>query len=142
MNNSVLGKAMKNVRKHRDIRLVTTEKRRKYLVSELNYHTTKFFTENVLTIAIEKAQILMNKSIYLVLSTLDLSKIAIYEFWYDYVKVKYGEKAKLCYMDTDSLIVHLKINCIYKDITEDVETRFDTSNYDHYQKKIIRKLSV
>ena len=52
----------------------------------------------------------------------------MYEFWYDYVKPKYGENAKLCYMDTDSFIVHVKADDIYKDITEDVETRFDTSN--------------
>ena len=70
----------------------------------------------------------MNKPVYLGLSTLDLSKTAMYKFWYDYVKPKYGENAKLCYMDTDSFIVHLKHN-IYKDTAEDVETRFDTLNF-------------
>ena len=54
----------------------------------------------------------------------------MYEFWYDYVKQKYGEKAKLCYMDTNSFIVYIKSDGIYKDITEDVKTRFDTSNYE------------
>ena len=54
----------------------------------------------------------------------------MYEFWYDYVKPKYGENAKLCYMDTDSFIVHIKTYDIYKDIAEDVETRFDTSNFE------------
>ena len=54
----------------------------------------------------------------------------MYEFWYDYVKPKYGENAKLCYMDTDSFIVHVKTDDIYKDIAEDVETRFDTSSYE------------
>ena len=68
----------------------------------------------------------MNKPIYLGLSILDLSKTVMYEFWYDYVKPKYGENAKLCYMDTDSFIVHVKTDDIYKDIAEDVETRFDT----------------
>ena len=53
----------------------------------------------------------------------------MYESWYDYGKLKYGEKAKLCYMDTDSLIVYIKTNDIYKDIAENVETRYDTSNY-------------
>ena len=77
-----------------------------------------------------KTQILMNKPVYLGLSILDLSKTVIYEFWYDYVKPKYGENAKLCYMDTDSFIVHVKTDDIYKDIAEDVETRFDTSNYE------------
>ena len=70
----------------------------------------------------------MNKPIYLGLSILDLSKAVMYEFWYDYVKPKYDEKSKLCYMDTDSFIVHVKTKDIYKDIAEDVEKIFDTSN--------------
>ena len=77
-----------------------------------------------------KTQILMNKSVNLGLSILDLSKTVMYEFWYDYVTPKYLENAKLCYMDTDSLIVHAETDDIYKDIAEDVETRFDTSNYE------------
>ena len=77
-----------------------------------------------------KTQILINKPAYLGLSTLDLSKIVIYEFWYDYVKPKYGENANLCYMDTDSFSVHIKTGDIYKDIAEDFETRFDTSNFE------------
>ena len=70
----------------------------------------------------------MNKPVYLRLSILDLSKTVKYEFWYDYVKPEYGENAKLCYMDTDSFIVHVKTDDIYKDIVVDFETRFDTSN--------------
>ena len=70
----------------------------------------------------------MIKLVYLGLSILDLSKTIIYNFWYDYVKPKYGEKAKLCYMDTDSFIVYIKTDDIYKDTAEDVKTRFDTSN--------------
>ena len=72
----------------------------------------------------------MNKPVYLGLSILELSQILKYEFWYDYVKPKYGEKAKLYYMDTDSFIIYIKADDIYKDIAEDVETRFDTSNYE------------
>ena len=71
----------------------------------------------------------MNKLIYLGLSILELSKILMYEFWYGYVKSKYGEKAKQCYMDRDSFIAYIKTDYIYKDIAEDVQTRFDTSNY-------------
>ena len=107
MNNAVFRKVMENVRKYRGIKLVTTERRRNYLVSEPNYYTTKFFTENSLIVEMKKTQILMNKPVYLGLSILDLSKTVMYEFWYDYVKPKYGENAKLCYMDTDSLIVHV-----------------------------------
>ena len=70
MNNEVFGKTMENVRKHRDIKLVSTEKRRNYLVSETNYHATKFFTEHLLAIEIRKTQILLNKPVYLRLSIL------------------------------------------------------------------------
>ena len=72
----------------------------------------------------------MNKPVYLGLSILDLCKTGIYEFWYDYVKPKYDEIAKLCYMDTDSFIVHEKTDDVSKDIAENVETRFDTSNFE------------
>ena len=72
----------------------------------------------------------MNKPVYLRLSILELSKIVMYRFWYDYVKPKYDEKAKLCYMGTDRFIVYVKTDDIYKDIAEDVETRFGTSNYE------------
>ena len=73
MNNQVYGKAIENIRKHRDIKLVTAERRRIYLVSEPNYHTTKFFTETLLKIEMRKTQILTNKLLYLSLSILDLS---------------------------------------------------------------------
>ena len=96
-----------------------------YLVSEANYHTTKFITENLLAIE-KKTEILMNKPVYLGLSTLELSKILMYKFWYDFVKPKYGKKGKLCYMDTDTFTVCIKTYDIYKDIAEDV----DTLNYE------------
>ena len=80
MNNAVFVKTMENMRKHKDIKLVPTEKRRNYLVSEQNYHTTKFFTDNLLAIEMKKTQILMNKPVYLGLSILDLSKTGMYEF--------------------------------------------------------------
>ena len=111
-NNAVFGKTMVNVRKHRNIKLVTTERRRNYLVSEPNCHTTKFFMENLLAIEMRKTQILMNKPVYLGLSILDLSKTVIYEFWYDYVKPKYGKNRKLCYMDADSLIKDLTLQIL------------------------------
>ena len=77
-----------------------------------------------------KPQINMNKPVYLGLSILDLIKTVMYEFWYDYVKPKHGVNVQLCYMSTDSFIVHLKRDDIYKDIVEDVETRFDTSSFE------------
>ena len=129
MNNAIFAKSMKNVKKHRNIKLVTTERRRNYIVSEPNSHTTKFFTENLSAIEMRKTQISMNKAVYLGFSILNLSKIVIYEFLYDYLKPKYGENPKLCYMGISSFIVRAKTDDIYKDIVEDVATRFDTSNY-------------
>ena len=108
MNNAVFGKTMEYVKKHRDSKLVTTETKRNYLGSESNHHTTKFFTEHLLVIEMKKTEILVNKAVYLGFSILELSKILIYQFCYDYVKSKYGKKAKLCYMDTDLFIVYIK----------------------------------
>ena len=78
----------------------------------------------------KKTQITMNKFVYLGLSILDLTKPVMYEFWYDYVKPKCDENANICYMETDSLIVHVKTYDIYKNIAEDVEEKFDTSNFE------------
>ena len=108
MNNAVFGKTVEYVKKHRDSKLVTTERRTNYLGSESNHHTTKFFTEHLLAIVMKKTEILVNKAVCLGFSILELSKILIYQFCYDYVKSKYGKKAKLCYMDTDLFIVYIK----------------------------------
>ena len=82
---------------------------------EPNYHKTIFFVEILLAVK--------SKKIYLGLSILQISKIVLYEIWYDYMKPKYGEKAKLCYMDTDNFIVYVKT----EDIAKDVETKFNLS---------------
>ena len=130
MNNAVFGKTMENVMKHRDIKLVATDKRRNQLVSEPNYHTIKCFLENLAAIEMKKTKVKMNKSIYLGLSILETSKILMYKFWHDYMKPKYGDNVKLCYMNTDSFIIHIKTEDFYEDIANDVEKRFDTSNYE------------
>ena len=95
MNNAVIRKTMENVRKHRDINLHTIERRRNYLATESNYHATKFLTEILLVTEMKKLQILMSKPGYMGLSILELSKTLTYEFWYDYVKPKYGEKREV-----------------------------------------------
>ena len=87
MNNSVFGKTMESVRNHRDIKLVTSEKRRK--VSEPNYHSCKNFSDHSVAIKMKKTRIKMNKPLYLGMSILDISKTLIYKFWYDYFKPKY-----------------------------------------------------
>ena len=129
MNNVVFGKTMENVRKHRDIKLVKTNKKRNKLVSEPNFHTMKLIDNNLAIIEMRKVKVKMNKPIYLGLSILDISKITMYEFWYDYVKIKYQHKPRLCYMVTDSFVVNIKTKDFYKDISQDVNQWFDTSNY-------------
>ena len=135
MNNSVFGKTMENVRNYRDIKLVTTDKKRKKLVSEPNYHMTRKFSEYLMAIELTKTKVKMNKPVYLGMSILDISKTLMYEFWYDYIKPKYEDVAKLCYVDTDSFIIHIKIEDFYEHIADDVERRFDTYNYDENDKR-------
>ena len=130
MNNAVLGKTMENIRKHREIKLATTDKKRSKLVSEPNYHTINLISEDLSIIEMKKTKVKMNKPIYLGLSILEISKILMYEFWYDYMKPKYDNNVKLCYMDTDSFIMDIKTNDFYKHIANDVENSFDTSNYE------------
>ena len=131
MNNEVLGKTMENVRKNCDIKLVKTDKKRNKLVSEPNYHTMKLIDDNLAIIEMKKVKVRMNKPIYLGMSILDISKITMYEFWYDYIKNKYGERVNLCYTDADSFIINVKTKNFYKDISDNVIERFDTSDYIH-----------
>ena len=130
MNNSVFGKTMENIRKHREIKLVTTDKKRSKLVSEPNYHTINLISEDLSIIEMKKTKVKMNKPNYLGLSILQISKILMYDFWYDYMKPKYNDNVRLCCMDTDSFIMNIKTNYFYKDISDDVDNRFDTSNYE------------
>ena len=121
INNAVFGKTMENIRKHRDNKLFTTERRKNYLMLAPNYYSTKFYHQ--------KRTCFRNQPVCLGLSISDLSKTAMHEFWYDYIKLN-SEKAKLGYMDTDSFIVHVKPEDIYKDIARDAQIRFDASNYE------------
>ena len=130
MINSMFGKTMENVRNHRDIKLVTTNKQRNKFASEPNYHSTKYISKDLLIMEMKKTEVKMNKPMYLGQAVLDISKILMYEFWYNYLKPKYGEKVKLCYMDTDSFVIYVETEDFYKDIANDVDKWFDTSNYD------------
>ena len=129
MNNAVYGKTMENVRKHRIIKLLNNDKKANKLVPEPNNHTAKWFSENLLAIEMKKTSVKMNKPIYLGLAILSLSKILMYDYWYNEMKPKYEDTIRLCYMDTHSLIMHIKTEDFYKDIANDVEKRYDTSNY-------------
>ena len=130
MNNSVFGKTMENVRNHRDIKLVTSDKRRKRLVSEPNYHSHKNFSEHLMAIEMNKTKVKMIKPLYLGMPVLDISKTLMYKCWYDYIKPKYGDRSKLCYTDTDSFVIHIITEDFFKDIAPDVDIWFNTSNYD------------
>ena len=121
---------MENLRNHRDIKLVTTDEERNKLVSEPNYLTTKHFSENLLEIEMKKTKIKMNNPVYLGMSISDIRKTLMYEFWYEYIKPKYGDREKLCYMGTDSFVIYIKTEDFYENIANDVERWFDTSNYD------------
>ena len=112
MNNVIFEKIMKNVKKRRDIKLVIIQTRRCWNQTIIKQF---FFVEILLAVK--------SKKIYLGLSILQISKIVLYEIWYDYMKPKYGEKTKLCYMDTDNFIVYVKA----EDIAKDVETKFNLS---------------
>ena len=92
MNNSVFGKNMKNVRNHRDNKLVTSEKRRKRLVSEPNYHSCKKISDHLMAIETKKTRVKMNKPLYLGMSILDICKTLMFNFWYDYFKPTYGDE--------------------------------------------------
>ena len=87
-------------------------------------------SENLLATEMKKTKVKINKPIYLGLSILEISKTLMYEFWYGYMKPKYGDNVKLCYVDTDSFIMHIKTEDFYEDIANDIEKRFDTSNYE------------
>ena len=135
INNFVFGKTMENVINHRDIKLETPDKRRKRLVSELNYHRHKSFSDHLMAIEMTKTRVKMTKPFSLCMSILDTSKTLMYEFWYDYIRPKYGDRAKICYTDTDSFIVYFKTEDFFEDISKDIERWFDTSNYDKNDKR-------
>ena len=135
MNNSVFGKTLENVRNHKDIKSVTSDKIRKRLVSEPNCHSHKKFSEHLMHIEIKKKKVKMIKRLYLGMPKLDISKTLMYKFWYDYIKPKYGDRARLCYTDTDSFVIHFITEDFFEDISNYVEKWFDTSNYDENDKR-------
>ena len=129
MNNSVFGKTMENIRNRIDVRLVTEEKELEKLVKKPNFDRINTFTKDLVAVHMKKATIKLHKPIYLGMSILDLSKTLMYEFHYDYIKPKYGNNASLLFTDTDSLCYDIKTQNFYKDISNDVTKRFNTSNY-------------
>ena len=129
MNNSVFGKTMENIRNRVDIRLVTRVSQAKRLTCKPNYQHHTMFSKNLAAVHMKKVKLYFNKPVYLGMSILDLSKTLMYDFHYNYIKPKYGDNAKLLFTDTDSLAYDIETEDFYRDISSDVELRFDTSNY-------------
>ena len=130
MNNSVFGKTMENIRNRVDVKLVSTKEKLKKLVAKPNFKgPPKIFSENLVSVHMKKTSLTMNKPVYLGMCILDLSKIIMFDFHYNYIKPKYGDKAKLLFTDTDSYLYEIQTEDFYKDISGDVWDRFDTSDY-------------
>jgi len=147
MNNSVFGKKIKNIKNRVDVRLVTNERDAIKLASKPNYDSRTIFDENLIAMHMKRTKLVYNKPIYLGMCIFDLSKTLMYDFHYNYIKHKYGDRAKLLFTDTDSLCYEIKTEDFYKDIADDIESRYDTSDYpkDHpsdiktgVNKKVIR----
>ena len=128
---------MENIRKHRNIKLEMSRESYLKTVMKPNFKSGVLFGENLMGCEMGKIKVVINKPVYLDQAILDLSKTVMYEFHYDYMKQKYADNLrlrgtpclKLCYMDTDPLIYHIKTEDFYADIADDVEERFDTSGY-------------
>ena len=130
MDNAVFGKTMENIRKHRNIKLVNNEEEYFRNVMKPNFKSGTLLRVDLMACEMGKVRIVMNKPVYLAQAILDLSKTMMYEFYYDYMKRKYDDdELKLCYMDTDSQIYSIKTEDFYKDMADNVEARFDTSDY-------------
>ena len=129
MNNSVFGKTMENIRKYKDMKLVTSRKKCQKHVMKPNFKDGHPFSKHLFAVEMGKIEIKRNKPVYLGQAILDLSKTPVYEFHYNYMRPKYGSKVKLSYMDTDSFVYEIETEDFYRDIAKDVEKRFDTSGY-------------
>ena len=120
---------MENIRNHKDIKLVTNDKDYLKNVMKPNFKSGVLLGENLMGCKMGKVKVVMNKPVYLGQAILDLSKIIMYEFHYDYMLPKYGNNLKLCYMDTGSLVYRIDTEDFYEDIAKDVPTRFNMSDY-------------
>ena len=129
MNNSVFGKTMENIRNRVNIKLINNRDIAKKYTAKPNFKHLNIFCEELIAVHMKKTSLIFNKPVYLGMCILDLSKTIMYEFHYKYIKLKYEDKAKLLFTDTDSLMYEIKTEDFYKDISKDVKDRFDTSDY-------------
>ena len=129
MNNSVFGKTMENIRNRKDIKLVTSKQQALKLIAKPNFKHRTIFTENLISVHMSKTKLIFNKPVYVGMCILDVSKTLMYDFHYNYIKKKYNDRALLLMTDTDSLCYELETEDFYKDISSDIEAKFDTSAY-------------
>ena len=118
MNNSVFGKTMENIRKHRDINLVMNEEAYLKRVMKSNLKSVIIFSENLMGCEMGKIRVIMNKPTCLGQAILNLSKIIMYKFHFDYMKPKYGANLRLCYMNTDTLVYDINTDDFYEDVPD------------------------
>ena len=128
MNNSVFGKTMENIRKRVDVRLITDEKKLLKYASKPTYVSSKIFNKDLVAIHKIKEQIFLNRPAYIGMCILDISKTLMYDFHYNYIRKKYGDKAKLLFTDTDSLTYEIEADDVYQDFWNDKD-KFDNSDY-------------
>ena len=145
MNNSVFGKTMENIRKRVDVQLVTNKEKLSKFASKPSYVSSKIFNENLVAVHKIKETLTLNRPAYIGMCILDLSKTLMYDFHYNYIKQKYGNKAKLLFTDTDSLTYEIETKDAYKDFFKD-KSKFDNSDYpedslffNNINKKVIGK---
>ena len=121
MNNSVFGKMIENQRKRVDVRLVTDEKKLDNLTSKPTYVSSKIFNENLMAVHKVKEILTLNRPAYVGMCIVDLSKTLMYDFHYNYMKKKYGNRARLLFTDMDSLTYEIEAEDVYKDFWNDKE---------------------
>ena len=129
MNNSVFGKTIENIRKRQNVHLVDNRKKAIKLSNRPNFDRCVIFDKKLIAIHMKKTEVYFNKPVYVGQAILDLSKTLMFDFHYKYIKNKYGSKARLLFTDTDSLAYEIKTKDFYKDISQDILTKFDTSDY-------------
>ena len=129
MNNSVFGKTIESIRKRQNIILVDNRKKAAKLTSRPNFDRATIFDKNLIAVHMKKTEVYFNKPVYVGQAILDLSKTLMFNFHYNYIQKKYKHRAELLFTDTDSLMYQIYTDDFYKDLSKDIETKFDTSDY-------------
>lgn len=133
MNNSLFGKTIENIRKRQNLVLIDNEKQALKLSSKPNFERVTIFEPNLIACHMKKTEVYFKKPIYIGQAILDLSKTLMFDFRYNYIREKYGNKAELLFTDNDSLVYEIETEDFYNEVLKDVRERFDTSDYPEKQ---------